>query len=55
MYLSDVVTLTGTVTEKFVDDDGEHCVRVETRAENQRGEDVMPGSAVVALPSREAP
>jgi hypothetical protein len=53
VYLSDVVTLSGRVVEKFVDDDGEHCVRVETRAENQRGEDVMPGSAVVALPSRE--
>ena len=55
VYLSDVVTLSGTVTERFVDDDGECCVRVETRADNQRGENVMPGSAVVALPSREAP
>jgi len=54
VYLSDVVTLSGTVLEKFVDDDGETCVKVETRAENQRGENVMPGSAVVALPSRAA-
>jgi acyl dehydratase len=54
VYLSDVVTLSGTVTDKFVDDDGEHCVRVETRALNQRGENVMPGSAVIALPSRQS-
>jgi acyl dehydratase len=55
VYLSDVVTLSATVAETFVDDDGEHCVRVATRAENQRGENVMPGSAVVALPSRGSP
>jgi acyl dehydratase len=54
VYLSDVVTLSGSVTDKFVDVDGEHCVRVETRADNQRGENVMPGSAVIALPSRQA-
>ncbi|MGH9000156.1 MAG: FAS1-like dehydratase domain-containing protein [Acidimicrobiia bacterium] len=54
VYLSDVVVLAGVVTERFVDDDGEACVRIETRAENQRGENVMPGSAVVALPSRAA-
>ena len=55
VYLSDVVTLSATVVETFVDDDGEHCVRVATMAENQRGENVMPGSAVVALPSRGSP
>ena len=52
VYLSDVVELTGTVTAKRIDDDGEHVVEIETRAVNQRGENVMPGSAVVALPSR---
>jgi acyl dehydratase len=52
VYLSDVVTLSGAVSEMFVDDDGEHCVRVETRADNQRGQNVMPGSAVIVLPSR---
>lgn len=55
VYLSDVITLSGTVVETFVDGDGEHCVRVETAAVNQRGENVMPGSAVVALPRRGAP
>jgi acyl dehydratase len=54
VYLSDVVTLSGTVTAKRVDEDGEHVVDIETRAINQRGENVMPGRAVVALPSRDA-
>jgi acyl dehydratase len=52
VYLSDVVTLTGTVTSKFVDDDGEHCVEITTTSHNQRGDDVMPGRAIVVLPSR---
>jgi acyl dehydratase len=54
VFLSDVVELSGTVTGIRVDDDGEHVVDIETRAINQRGEDVMPGTAVVALPSRDA-
>jgi acyl dehydratase len=54
VHLSDVVTLSGTVTARRVDQDGEHVVDVETRAVNQRGENVMPGRAVVALPSRSA-
>jgi hypothetical protein len=28
-------------------------VEIETRAVNQRGENVMPGTAVVALPTRD--
>ncbi len=52
VYLSDVVRLGGTVTEKSVDDDGDHVVRIETWATNQRGQAVMPGSAVVALEHR---
>lgn len=52
VYLSDVLWITGEVTDKFVDDDGEHCVTIETHAKNQRDEDAMPGSAVVALPSK---
>ncbi len=54
VFLSDVVELSGTVTGVRVDDDGDHVVDIETRAVNQRGEDVMPGTATVALPSREA-
>jgi acyl dehydratase len=52
VFLSDVVELSGTVTGIRVDEDGEHVVDIETRAINQRGENVMPGSAVVALPDR---
>lgn len=53
VYLSDVVELTGEVVGKRVDDDGEHVVDLRTSAVNQRGETVMPGTAVVALPTRE--
>ncbi len=52
VYFSDVVWLNGTVTDKFIDEDGECCVKIETTTTNQRGEEVMPGYAVVALPSR---
>jgi acyl dehydratase len=55
VYLSDVVTLGGEVTGKEVDANGEHVVHVRTFARNQRGDDVMPGTATVALPRREGP
>jgi len=53
VYLSDVIWLRGKVTKKFVDEDGEHCVEIETTSTNQRGEEVMPGRSTVVLPSRE--
>ncbi len=53
VYLSDVIELTGEVTERSVDSDGEHVVHIRTTARNQRGETVMPGTAVVALPTRD--
>lgn len=53
VYLSDVVRLTGRVTSKYVDENGEHCVDIESHAINQRGEDTMPGRSTVLLPSRE--
>jgi len=53
VYLSDVIELRGEVTGKRVDADGEHVVEITTKAVNQRGEIVMPGSAVIALPSRD--
>jgi acyl dehydratase len=53
VYLSDVVKIRGTVTEKYVDNDGEHVVKIKAESINQRGEDVMPGNATVILPSRE--
>jgi len=52
VYHSDVIELRGTVTGTRVDEDGDHVADVETEAVNQRGEVVMPGRAVVALPSR---
>jgi acyl dehydratase len=52
VYLSDVVELRGAITGKRIDDDGEHVVDLKTKAVNQRGEIVMPGWAVVALPAR---
>lgn len=51
VYLSDVLELGGEVVDKRVDD-GEHVVEVTTHCRNQRGQDVMPGRAVVALPVR---
>jgi len=53
VYHSDVIWLGGKVTEKFIDEGDEPCVRIETKAINQRGENVMPGYAIIALPSRE--
>lgn len=52
VYLSDVVTLGGEVVSKEIVDD-DHIVTVQTFARNQRGQDVMPGSATVILPSRD--
>lgn len=52
VYLSDVVELTGEVTGTRVDEAGEYVVDIRTEAVNQRGEVVMPGTAVIALPSR---
>jgi acyl dehydratase len=52
VYLSDVVRLGGRVVAKEVDQDGDSVVRLETWAWNQREQNVMPGTAVVALPRR---
>lgn len=53
VYHSDVVELRGTVTGTRIDDDGDHVVDIRTEAVNQRREVVMPGQALVALPSRD--
>jgi hypothetical protein len=53
VYLSDVVELRGTVTGLRIDDAGDHVADIATEAVNQRGEVVMPGQSVIALPSRE--
>ena len=51
-YHSDVLWLKGKVVRKYVDEDGDYCVDIETSAINQRGADIMPGYSTVALPSR---
>ena len=53
VYHSDVIWLKGQVVSKFVDEEGEYCVGIETSAVNQRGENTMPGYSVVSLPSRD--
>lgn len=53
VFLSDVIRLGGRVTDKSVASNGDHLVTVETWAINQRGQDVMPGSATIALPTRD--
>lgn len=52
VYHSDVVWVKGKVIKKYIDEDGENCVEIKTKAINQRGEEVMPGRAIIALPSR---
>ena len=54
VYLSDVVRLGGSVVAKEIDADGDPVVRERTWAQNQRGQDVMPGTAVIVLPRRTA-
>lgn len=54
VYLSDVVRLGGRVEAKEIDADGDPVVRIATWANNQRGQSVMPGTAVVKLPRRTA-
>ena len=53
VYLSDAVWLQGKVTKKYIDENGEPCVDVETSAINQRGENTAPGHSTIILPSRE--
>lgn len=52
VYLSDVVRLGGQVEAKEVDADGDHVVKLKTWARNQRDQECMPGTAVIALPRR---
>jgi acyl dehydratase len=52
VYLSDVIRLGGKVEAKEVDADGDHVVKLTTWANNQRGQACMPGTAVIALPTR---
>jgi acyl dehydratase len=53
VYHGDVVRLGGQVVEKLVDERGEAVIDVQTNAINQRGLNVMPGHARIALPRRD--
>jgi hypothetical protein len=39
---------------KYVDENNECCLDIETSGFNQRGENTMPGKSTVILPSRDA-
>lgn len=55
-FLGDTVWINGTVTDEWRGaKTGIGYVACEFHGVNQRGEDIMPGSAVVALPSRDKP
>ena len=49
--IGDLTTCGGTVTRKWVDDDG-HFVEVAVVATNQRGEQTAVGTAVATLPCK---
>jgi acyl dehydratase len=53
VFYSDVVWFKGHVVTKYIDSEGDYCVDVDVHAVNQRQEEVMPGHATIALPSRE--
>lgn len=53
VFLGDALWIGGKVVRKFMDEEAEPCVEIETYGRNQLGEDVMPGKAIIALPSRE--
>ena len=46
--LKDKITCTGTVIEKF-EKNGENCVKLEVKAQNQDGDVKLSGHAVIAL------
>jgi len=51
VIMGDLLTLQGEVVKKYVNERGQHLVDLVLRGENQRGEDVCPGSATVELPA----
>ena len=53
VFLSDVIRFKSKVIKKYIDEDNEPCVDIETDTYNQRGENVMIGKATVVLPSKE--
>ncbi len=53
-FLGDTVWIDGEVTDKWTGKSGIGYVETSIHGVNQRGDDIMPGRAVVALPTREA-
>ena len=53
VYMGDALWFKAKVVKKYIDDDGDYCVDIESHTMNQRGEDTMPGLSTVALPSKE--
>lgn len=53
VYLSDAVWFQGKVTRKYADENGEYCVDIDAHGINQRGDDTIPATATVILPSLE--
>lgn len=51
--VGDTTWIRGEVTKKYFDENGEPCVDVDCRGDNQRGEITMPGHATIILPSRD--
>jgi len=49
VYFSDVVKISGRVTKKMSEGD-RHWIVIKTNAVNQRGQEVMPGTAEIELP-----
>lgn len=54
-FIGDTVRIGGTVLRKWQGKSGIGYVECEISGMNQRGENIMPGTAVVALPSRSKP
>ncbi len=52
-YVGDTTWFRGRVTKKYLDENGEPCVDIDSKGENQRGETTLIGQASVILPSRE--
>ncbi len=53
VYLGDTVWFQGKVVKKYMDENGEYCVDIETHGINQRGGDTIVGLSTVILPSKE--
>ena len=54
-FLGDTLWIQGAVTDKWRGASGTGYVECAIQSVNQRGDDVMPGRAIVALPSRSDP